>query len=474
MIVLNPTGGGMVSRATAGGCSMQSGSLVLTRRGIRVVEAGLASCVAGFLLLLLLPMVPLFGAAAVPAARVLRTASEWALWAGPILMAVGVFLGAAAPGDSGVGPRALSTLVLVAALGAWAPFCYAADLSATFLDGSAGHLRAFLPMVLAIGFATMLAALCRWVAAVERRDVEDAAPTEVVGHDTEDVVVWEALAGRSARLVWWGVVFLLVALALDQAMPMLGSLGLGPREAAIVAVIVFPLVVVWGLALVVRLLLLAGAVIGAMRGEEGRAPGADAAWLRVPPERVGPAAWGIGLLAAASFVGDAVAQRTLGPEWRRRHLGEELAVAGSAVGRRVPDMVLRPLEGEVIRLTDLRGRIVVLNFWATWCPPCLAELGDLARLSRDLERDGGVLVGISAEDEATLRRFLAARPLPYPIVSAADWPPPFDAVQAIPVTYVIDAEGTIVEQFVGGRDEEAFREAVRKARAAPVGGGMVE
>ena len=458
---------------------MQAGSLVLTRRGIRLVQVGLAVCVASFLILLLLPAVPLFGAAAQRVSSGLRALSDGALLVGPILMAAGTFLGAAAPRISGVPRRAVLTLLLAAALQAWAPVCYAADLPARFLGGTAGHLRAFVPVILAIGFATMLAALCRWVVSVERSDVEDAEPARVTSADTDDVVAWEALAGRSARLVWWGMVFLLACLGLDQAMPLLGRAGLGPREAAITAVIVFPLVMTWGLVLVVRLGMLAGAVAAAMiRGGE-RPPGADASWMRVPRDRLAPAALAAGALAAAAFVGDALAERSLGPAWRRRHLADQLAVGGSTVGLRAPEMTMTTLEGKPIRLSGLRGRIVVLNFWATWCPPCLAELGALSRVAGELEREGGLLVGISAEDPATLRRFLEARPLPYPIVSGSDWPAPFAALTAIPATYVIDAEGTIVEEMVGGRDEEALRAAVRKARAgagvgAGAAGGMVE
>lgn len=455
---------------------MQAGSLVLTRRGIRLVQAGLAACVASFLLLLLLPAVPLFGAAAQRVSAGLRALSDGAFLVGPILMAAGTFLGASAPRVSGVPRRAVVALVLAAALRAWAPVCYAADLPARFLDGTAAHLGAFVPVILAIGCATMLAALCRWVVAVERSDVEDAEPARVTSADADDVVAWEALAGRSARLVWWGVVFLLVALGLDQGMPWLGRVGMGPREAAITAVIVFPLMVAWGLALVVRLGTLSGAVAAAMgRGGE-RPPGADASWTRVPRDRLGPAALAAGALAAAAFAGDVLAERSLGPAWRQRHLGEQMAVAGSAVGRRAPAMTMTTLEGEPIRLADVRGKVVVLNFWATWCPPCLAELGALSRLAGDLEREGGLLVGISAEDPATLRRFLEARPLPYPIVSGSDWPAPFSALTAIPATYVIDPQGTIVEEMVGGRDEEALRAAVRKARAGAAGavGGMVE
>ena len=450
---------------------MQAGSLVLTRRSFGLVQGGLAACVASFLLLLLLPVAPLFGAEAQRVSAGLRALSDGAFRVGPILMAAGVFLGAAAPRISGVPRRAVVTLLVAAGLQAWAPVCYAADLPARFLGGTAGHLGAFVPVILAIGWATMLAALCRWVVSVERSDVEDAEPGRVMAADTDDVVAWEALAGRSARLVWWGVVFLLVALGLDQALPWLARLGMGPREAAITAVIAVPVMAVWGIVLVARLGMLSGAVASAMHRGGERPPGADAAWTRVPGDRLAPAALAAGALVAAAFAGDVLAERSLGPAWRQRHLGEQMAVAASAVGRRAPEMTMTTLDGEPIRLGRLRGTVVVLNFWATWCPPCLAELDALERVARDLERDGGLLIGISAEDPATLRRFLEARPLPYPIVSGSDWPAPFAALTAIPATYVIDAEGTIVEEMVGGRDEAALREAVRKARAGAAAAG---
>jgi peroxiredoxin len=142
-----------------------------------------------------------------------------------------------------------------------------------------------------------------------------------------------------------------------------------------------------------------------------------------------------------------------------------LGGSSKAVGRPAPPMAMKTIDGETVRLADLAGKVVVLNFWATWCPPCVAEIPDLARLAKEVNQEGGVVIGISDEDVDTIRPFVAARDMPYAIVAGSDWPAPFNTIRAIPVTYFLDAEGTIREELVGGSSYEVFRRAFDAAKA---------
>ena len=129
------------------------------------------------------------------------------------------------------------------------------------------------------------------------------------------------------------------------------------------------------------------------------------------------------------------------------------------------DIVGTPLGADrTFRLSDQRGRLVVLNFFATWCPPCREEIPDLVRISDELG-DRLVLVGISVDQNPAdvLPDFINEYGINYPII-------PWDALEdydavydhyphaSIPTTYVIDARGRLVERVIGSRDYATFLE----------------
>lgn len=125
------------------------------------------------------------------------------------------------------------------------------------------------------------------------------------------------------------------------------------------------------------------------------------------------------------------------------------------VGRRAPDIELKTLEGKTVKLSALRGRVVVLDFWATWCTPCLKVIPKLNDWHRAHAARGVVVIGIAEDDEADVRAFDDAK-LDYPV--ALD--PVQDAlrkyrVQGLPMTAIIDKTGVVrfAEAGIGKLDE---------------------
>lgn len=128
---------------------------------------------------------------------------------------------------------------------------------------------------------------------------------------------------------------------------------------------------------------------------------------------------------------------------------------GSALraGAAAPLFRLPSLAGAQVELAAFRGQLVVVNFWATWCPPCVEELPSLEKLHRALGPEGLVVLGVSAdEDEAVLRRFVSEHGVTFPVlrdpggrqVAAALY-----HASGYPETFVIDASGMLRESVVG-------------------------
>jgi peroxiredoxin len=136
--------------------------------------------------------------------------------------------------------------------------------------------------------------------------------------------------------------------------------------------------------------------------------------------------------------------------------------AGSATeqdwaGVQVPDLTLTSLEGETLRLSELQGRRLVLDFWATWCPPCRQEIPHFIQLAEENPREDLLIIGISSEDADTLKDFVSKQNVNYPIVSTNGLPEPFDRIEAIPTTFFIDRRGIIQEVIVGYHDYDSLK-----------------
>ena len=153
-------------------------------------------------------------------------------------------------------------------------------------------------------------------------------------------------------------------------------------------------------------------------------------------------------IARASLPGAASASEPVVGQWQ------------SGRDQPAPDFALATLSGETFRLSEQRGKVVVLNFWATWCPPCREEIPDFVALQHEFRDRGVVFVGVSEDEEgeAVVRPFAEEYGINYPIVfDDGTLTTRFEGVTGYPTTYLIDQEGRILAYMPGGLTQAELR-----------------
>jgi thiol-disulfide isomerase/thioredoxin len=138
----------------------------------------------------------------------------------------------------------------------------------------------------------------------------------------------------------------------------------------------------------------------------------------------------------------------------------------SALGQSVqaPSVTLKSIEGRAVRLSDYRGKVVLINFWATWCPPCRAEMPDLVKLQREYGKDGLQIIGVTypPERRVRVRRFTRRLKVNYPIVlGTREMKAGISPDETLPLTVIIDREGTIRGTIAGILLPEEFNVQIK-------------
>lgn len=129
------------------------------------------------------------------------------------------------------------------------------------------------------------------------------------------------------------------------------------------------------------------------------------------------------------------------------------------------ELLLNTVDGKTLRLADLRGKVVLVNFWATWCPPCLEEIPALVRLQAQFADKGVMVVGVTYMDQTSqeeLRQFVARHRINYPVVQGDPaqlnrLAQGLGGVFGLPVTKLLDRNGQMVSSHTGGMTEANMR-----------------
>lgn len=143
---------------------------------------------------------------------------------------------------------------------------------------------------------------------------------------------------------------------------------------------------------------------------------------------------------------------------------ESAAMGAPADGNMAPDFALTSADGKTIKLSDFRGKVVILDFWATWCPPCKAEIPDFIKLYSQYKDDGFQMLGVSLDQGgmSVVKPFMKSYGINYPIMLGnnqivAD----YGGISAIPTTFIIDKQGRIRASFVGYKPMSVFENAIQ-------------
>jgi cytochrome c biogenesis protein CcmG/thiol:disulfide interchange protein DsbE len=132
---------------------------------------------------------------------------------------------------------------------------------------------------------------------------------------------------------------------------------------------------------------------------------------------------------------------------------------------KAPEFTLQNLNGDEVKLSDFSGKLVFVNFWATWCPPCRAEIPGFIKMYDKYKDQGLEIIGISTDREGKeiVKQFVEKNKVNYPVlmydmkvISA------YGGITGIPTTFIVNQKGEIVNKYVGFPGDEAFEEEIKK------------
>jgi len=148
-------------------------------------------------------------------------------------------------------------------------------------------------------------------------------------------------------------------------------------------------------------------------------------------------------------------------------------LVGDVRGKAAPDFELTSLDGRRVKLSDYRGKAILLNFWATWCSPCKVEMPWLVDFQKKYGSDGLVVLGVAMDDTDApkISEFAHEMGVNYPILLGTDKvSEDYGNVQFLPTSFYIDRDGKFVGKGVGVITRKEFEDNIQKALASRTAG----
>ena len=178
--------------------------------------------------------------------------------------------------------------------------------------------------------------------------------------------------------------------------------------------------------------------------------------------------------AAAVFVGVLTVSGMLGrpksvvvesPSSSSEAPGATGAVTCKAESKANLNYTVKDMNGASVKLADYKGKVILVNFWATWCPPCKAELPGLIELYDRYKDQGLVVLGISGDDDAeTLRAFASEWKINYPMIVGRDETDLMDSygpIYGYPISVIVGRDGSVCGKHVGPATKEEFEREIK-------------
>jgi thiol-disulfide isomerase/thioredoxin len=138
---------------------------------------------------------------------------------------------------------------------------------------------------------------------------------------------------------------------------------------------------------------------------------------------------------------------------------------GQQLSGGAPEFSLPSVDGSVVRMSDYAGKVIIVDFWATWCPPCLEMIPVLSKLHKNYSDKGLVILGISMDNEGLemLGTFVHEKMIPYKIVMGDKRiSNAFGGVSSIPTLYMVDRDGRLVRKLTGYHSYAQLEEQVKR------------
>lgn len=131
---------------------------------------------------------------------------------------------------------------------------------------------------------------------------------------------------------------------------------------------------------------------------------------------------------------------------------------GLKVGEKAPDFELKTLTGETVKLSDLKGKKVMLNFWATWCPPCKAEMPEMEKFYKQKDKNL-TLLAVNIDPQLDVKGFVNKNGITFPILlDTNDKVNETYQILSIPTTYFINSQGIIENKFTGAMNLDSMKQ----------------